>query len=93
MSIKAGIVHYAVTITLVLAAAVFAHFNAVRVADRAVEQYRQDEMTYWKGKLLPLYKDMGVKYAEDPKNRDELLAPIFQTLTPVQKQGLPKETP
>ena len=83
MKARTGIIHYTIIVILVLAAVVYAHFKAIDASEQAVAKHKQEDLDYWKGKLLPMYESSGLRYEPNPKTRDELFGPLFSLMAPL----------
>jgi hypothetical protein len=63
---------------------IWTEYRARTLSERAVCQYRQEELAFWRSNLLPLYRDMGVVHTEDPTTREEIFRPLIDVLEPLQ---------
>jgi len=64
----------AVGLVVLIAACLYSEW----AAQRAVARNQQQELEFWRGKLLPLYEDTGISYNKDPKTKEELFEPLFR---------------
>jgi len=52
-------------------------------AARAVAEQEKKDIEFWKTRLVPLYREMGVLHNDNPATKDELFAPLLKSLEPV----------
>lgn len=56
----------------------YAKHQSLISSKQAVEEYRAEDIAYWKQQLVPLYEASEMKHEPNPKTREEVFGPLLK---------------
>ncbi len=80
------VLHYIATILFLMLCMLWYDYRTKEKIDQSIEAYDTKVLHYWKDRLLPFYRNAGVKHGENPRTRAELFDPLIGLFEPIQKE-------
>ena len=85
--LKTVLINILVVVVSIVLLASWCEYRARTLAERAVHEQEQRELSFWRERLVPLYREMGIDHKENPATKAELFDPLVKSLESYQERG------